>query len=386
MTDIELEFKNIAKYIKEITIVEIDDININVILDEINFKNYNSDISVNIEQYKNYKIIGYMETSSKLKDKCFDTDIVYLYFVTDMHKLYIALEYLHPYFWQEIDIKNIENIIKIYNQENYHFTFNKIIRGYIGTEKTLGIDLSDIEEIIMTNDFCEFFMWGSNWIDFPYREQIMKQKYSRIKLERMLVYALKQNPLNRISIAVRTKASKSIIKFEYYNGAYFIEIHFDSYSSQNYNSLDIKNLSKLDIPLDIIGILHLFDTVTYQKLFNIKPLEIHHISLALQLITSNKDYMEIIELLNNINNDNEINDEVRKYAYETKNIIEVNLNINKIDSNQMADKINEIRQNNKKDKLDVMKELSLWICEKINIDTNNEFAVNHIINISEGFL
>lgn len=365
-----------------IQIIEEGYILIDDILREIDLKYF--DIDDNLEKYKSLKSIAIIETSPLLKDNCFEIDIVYIYLFLDNinNLLYIGLDYLHPYYWDNIKINNLEliekkisNIIEIYTSHifynnNSNNKFNNVIRKFIGTENSLQINFDEIENFIVENKFCEYFMWGSYWCEFPYRENILNKKYSKFQIERMMTHALKQDK-TKISISTRTKASKSIIKFEYIKGAIILEIQYNNYNNKyNNNNLNYP----IDMPLDLLGAICQFDLIDYKELLLIETLNINNISLSLELLNKN-NMEEYLKILDEINKDN-IDINIKNYINEISIIIKINQQINKLNFVDVENKIKEILE---KDKNNFAEFLS-WIKLEIKLENDNNETNNNIIN------
>ena len=387
-----------------IQIVEDGSILMEDILKEINLNDFNLEGDLNI--YEHLKVIAICETSPLLKDKYFESDIIYLYILIDNNNLsniYIGIDYLHPLLWINIkinsndDFKNkLEKIINIYctdifyDHEDCEIKFEKKVRGFIGTEKMLNMQIKDFENFIVGNRFCEYFIWGSYWSDFPYRQQILNDKLQNFELERMMAHSLKQRN-NVISLSTRTKASKSIVTFEHVKGAIIIEIKYNKYNNDSiniYNELT-ENYLPDDLPLDVIGAINQFAFINYKNLLNVRPFTIHNVNLSLELINKNEELEYIIVELKNIENNNELSKEIINYSKETRIILEINKKINEIEN--IKDKILEFIKLDEftiQESIDNAKNNLLeWLYNKINIDDkiieNEEFVKNHIKNICD---
>lgn len=378
--------KTITKHdLTSISLFEPDDMDISEILKEIQLSDFQLG---DIDLFKSCKIIGNMETSPLLRDKCFESDVTYLYFITDEAntELYVGMDHIHPFFWQKLPLDNflydeLKIIIDTYHKISYETPMKLSYKACIGTDGNFNMTMDDIEEFIIRNNFLEIFAWGSYWDEYPYREHVSTRRYSKLQLDRMMLYSMRQ--ADNVCISVRTKASKSLVKFEYNNGAYFIDITYDKQkndSVRKYNDILDVNLPQ-DVPLDVIGALNLFNFVDYKKMLKSRPIDISQIALGMQLVSGDESYDELIDLLDNIANDRENGDDIVKYARENKLIIELNLKINAISAEKMSGELKELEKNKDKIKL-----LSLWLCDQTNIDTSNELLVEHVINVSHNLL
>lgn len=370
-----------------IQIIEDGSILIEDLLKDIDYEYFN--IEDDLEKYRRLKIIAIIETSPLLKDKCFDSDIIYLYLLLDEKEkhMYIGIDYLHPHFWDFIEIKDlkiiknkIDKLLELYcpsifcENNGNDSKFENCIRRFIGTENSLGFSFDEIENFIIENKFCEYFMWGSNWNDFPYRENILNNKYSRFQIERMMTYALKQN--NKIiSISTRTKASKSIIKFEYNRGAIILEIKYNNDNNCRIKELNnkFKNNYPYNLPLDVLGTICQFDLIDYKDLLTIETLSINSISLSLELINKEESLIEFLSILDRINT-KELCEETIKYIDEISTIININLKINKINLSDIENKIKETINQENNEPRDFIE----WLKCQINVENNNELINDHL--------
>lgn len=335
----------------DIQIVEEGSILVEDILNEIDIEQYK--IGNEFDIYKQLKIIAIAETSPLLKDKCFETDIIYLYILINEKDncIYVGIDFIHPYFWHKIEKKTpeeikeqLEEIIYIYCTDNFNdniecdYKFNKKIKGFIGTEKMLRFNYESIENFVVDNMFCEYFMWGSYWNDFPYRQHILNKKYTKFQMERMLTYSMKQRD-GYVTISTRTKSSKSIITFEYVNGAILLELKYNPIKNifiDKYNEITENNFPN-DIPLDVIGAVHHFSFVKYKQLLS-DPLKIENIALALELMCDQESIREMIRELNIIESNN-TDQNILEYVGNMKIILTINLGLNKINIEEINKKI-----------------------------------------------
>ncbi|ARF09179.1 hypothetical protein Catovirus_2_128 [Catovirus CTV1] len=369
-----------------IQVIEDNSIMVDDILKEIDYEYF--DINIDMEQYKKLDIIAIIETCPLLKDKCFETDIVYMYVLIDdnVKNVYIAIDYLHPYLWNKFGVDTIDEImnkirhaIRLYSSEVfYENELSCTMRRFIGTEKTLGLKFETLEEFIMENKFCEYFMWGSNWSDFPYRENILNKKYSKFQVERMMTRALKQNNQD-ISISTRTKSSKSIITFEYINGAVILTVKYnkDFYTRTSELEKITDNKYPSDLPLDVIGIIYPFDVMNYDDLLMTNELTISNISLSLELVDNEESMRKVSSILSQ-----EIKQELSEDTIKFINDVKTKLNIN-LRINEMKEDIYNILEKDENSEV-----LLQWLKNKLNTGVNNDDVVmnNHLVEITKTIL
>ena len=344
---------------------------------------------------KMYHVIGYFESSSKLLSLCYPDDITYIYFAvkkgdTDKYnELYIGIDYLLPGLWHKMvftdtsteSVTNtIENIISKYNCTQYlsaQDTNYKTIRGFIGTEHMLETNFCDFEKLIIANDFYENFMWGSRWTDYPFRDEILNKSFSNLDLARMSTHALKQMTYNYESISVRTKASKSLITFENRGSAIIVDIKYIPITND-------------DVPLDLIMTLFTFPSLNHVELINLLPLTYEQILIATDVANTEQMYTEVIQelqkVIHKINN-NEYTKETITNAQEIKELAQkivdtftVNLKLEKINHEQLQEKIERLKTEKITSKIKVIK-LVEWIIRELKLENCNDFVKSYLLDM-----
>lgn len=383
-----------------IEIVEEGSILVTDILKEINMNEHNTNIEYCDKDYilyENLQIIAIIETSPLLKDKCFETDIIYIYLmINDVDVLYIGMDYLHPRLWKKIETHNIDTITKeltnilniyctdtFYNNIDCNVNFSENIKSFIGTESMFGISFEDNDEIcswleknIIDNKFCEFFMWGSYWSDFPYRRNILNKKYNNFELNRMMAHALKQRN-NILSLSVRTKASKSILSYEYKNGAFFLEI---KYNGDNNNSLDIYkhttgSIIPTNLPMDVVGAISNFVLIDIQTLYKINNITNEIIDLSIELIKDTETYNCVISELEKIKSSTDLLSSVTEHAQKKIKLLNVNKLLNNLNVDEIRVIIDELLKTLTIDL--ATRNLAKWIKNKIDVN-NDVYLSDHI--------
>lgn len=305
------------------------------------------DSKYNNSEYDRLEIVAILETSPLLRDKCFEIDIVYLYFLIDNNYLYIGFENMDPDIWYKLDInmeyieEKIISIIKLYycdtlyKHDEFEYNDRGILYGTIIDEMN---DLTKIEKHICMNDFSEYFIWGSYWDEFPFRMEVSNKSYNCYELNKMLTFSMKQKE-EISSISVRTKSSKSIVTFEKINDVIILDIKYNGFKNENITKYNLKMNNNIpdNIPLDLFGLINQFYFINSKKLL-VNP-TIENLSLSIEILKNDID--NTYNVLSNIRKHNNLSLEVKNYL---DNII-VYLDINR--------KLKSIKKINKKELIEL---------------------------------
>jgi hypothetical protein len=401
-------YLDILKKIKDTTNLNItcdkNCLDVKTILEDIDLDSYDERLisDLDITKYFDLTVLGYMETSEKIHDKCYTDDVIYLYFVYDKSKdeLIIGIDNLIPNLWPEIktdnedDISNqIMSVINTYNRTEYKLeaellTEWKTLRGYIGSQEEIDKKYTNIETYLAMNRFVENFYYGSNWNDYPFRNIVQNKKIRSIELARMNVYALRQKNIIE-TITVRTKASKAIIRFENHNGYYIINILYqplDNNKISYVNQLLNSNYSS-DIPQDVLPVLLNFSFMSHIDLIKSNLLTTKLLNLSTLIATNNTMYHELYVELCNFIQKNESNKEMDEMTDLAKNInitININIKLKEIfNKGNIEKKISTM--SNKMDHAQKTIEINKWICNTISNDKSellDVLTIRYIENLT----
>lgn len=145
------------------------------------YNEFNDKINIKLDEYINYKILGICNMNNNLKIITMDpTEFIFL--ITDKYYklLYITIGKCHPLFWYKFTTKktfmdNFDTIYEIYNPIQYIIEFPNNINSFIGNEEILSLNVHDIENHLILNKYTDKLIWGSNWIDHPFRNEYSKK-------------------------------------------------------------------------------------------------------------------------------------------------------------------------------------------------------------------
>lgn len=297
---------NKLKYANEIMWYDKNEIDITKFLNVYKESNMYDNLDINFSLYENCEIVG-----------IFDVD-KYIIVSDDFNSLYISIGQCHPLFWyvftnldELIDL--FDHIYEIYNQEQT--TYNKSIKGFIGNEAMLELNIHDIENHFILNSYTDKLIWGSLWKHHPYRNEYENGNVSQIDSIIYTGQAMRQNN-DEYTISVLTEYSKSEIKVIHYEEAYIMEVKYNSlFSSKNkiINELFKRNYPD-DLPIDVIMAIINFPFVTYENFINMKPFSMFHFYILLILVEN--DNQKQAKLYNDLqiivhDNNNEIEQDVK---------------------------------------------------------------------------
>lgn len=281
--------------------------------------------NLNVEEYKNYKIIGICHINNNLK--LINSDVNdFMYLITDKEYkiLYISIGKCHPIFWYKFTSKksflnNFDKIYELYNPLNYVLNFENNLRGFMGTERMLSLSIHDVENHFLLNRYSDKLIWGSKWTDHPFRNEYTKKNINSVDSIILTGQAMRQELDNYYSVSVRTSYSKSIIKVISYDDIFILEI---KYNPINTNQIEKINQTfgrkySYDIPIDIIMTIINFPFLTHSDILNIRPLSPFNFFVTSLILNNDiKLFMEAEPQLNNIINDETIDKDVKENAID----------------------------------------------------------------------
>jgi hypothetical protein len=273
-------------------------------------KNYdNLNGKINKDDYDDTKIIGIIKIDDISKN--------YIYIIqnkkVDNESIFLSIDKTIPLFWYAFTSINdlIESIDSIYNKFNnreYQNDFDKKIRAFMGTEIMLDLCIDDIENHIIYNKYSEGLIWGSNWLDHPFRD-IYKNQFDEIDRYQnvmMTAQAMKQLDQNTHHVNVRTKFSKSIITIENHDGAFIVNIEYNPMTHINSKNM-INNVNEQicrqypnDVPIDVILTILNFPFVTHTGLLELRPLSEYNFMISALITNTPTMYNELLKKMEDI--------------------------------------------------------------------------------------
>lgn len=384
---------------------------INSLLDHFNYNsdndnndNNNNNDPYHISNFGDHKIIAITEINNYLKNKLDFNPTNYMYLITnvDYSILYISINKSTPLFWYKFSAKKhlleqFDKIYKAYNQTNYELEYNNFCRGFIGTEKMLGITIDNIENHFVLDANTEMLTWGSKWKDHPFREEYIKRDIIGRENILMTIQAMKQCDDNKYHVSVRTNYSKSIITVECYDDAFIINIQYNPIVN---NAIEIINKEfdrdyPIDLPMDIIMTIINMPLASHTKLLQLRPLTSYNFLMASLVANTEEMCRDLIPLMKDIikehNNENIYGSDFVEMSKLFLKNLETNVTINDILKDEGIEKfidkkLQEMRDNsysNDKIKSDILDELNKKL---IQLDINDEDIKKHLTGIINGIL
>lgn len=268
--------------------------------------------SNDLDDYKSYLLIGKCEINTHLKYE----SLGYMYFITDpdYKDIYISIDKSYPLFWYKYTTKkdfynSLDNIYKAYNPTEYKLDFESDHRGFIGTEKMLGLSIDEIENHFILNIFTELLPWGSVWKDHPFRDIYQDGEVSSRQNIIMQTQAMKQLNDTIYHVNIRTQYSKSIITVEDYDGAFIINIQYDPVPGNQIHKIneEIGREYKSDLPVDVCMAIIGFPFVTHLGLLKLSPLTNYNFMMASLVANKKEMYDELVPVVESIKEEHEDN-------------------------------------------------------------------------------
>lgn len=298
-----------------------NEIDINKFLSTFESSNIYNNLDIDFSSFKTCEIVG-----------IFDVD-KYIILADDLNTLYISIGQCHPIFWyvfNDIDdfLQSFDHIYEIYSHSNT-LQYSNYIKGFMGNEAMLELNIHDIENHLLLNSFTDKMIWGSMWKQHPYRNDYESGNVSHIDSIIYTGQAMRQNE-DEYSVSVLTEYSKSEIKVINHDEAYILEIRYNSINfSRNkiINELFKRNFPT-DLPIDVIIAIINFPFITYDNLINMRPFLMFHFYILLILAENDKNITTLSEdlqiIMDDTNNqiDEETRDEIKSFIDNTINSLE----------------------------------------------------------------
>ena len=291
-----------------------------------------------------YLIIGYYLYENNNK----------IYLISDLEYkfLYLSIGICDPLFWIEFTTKttlknNLKKIIKQYSfAENSSIHLGSTFKSIVNYDENTEDKIIDIKKNLISNNLSDNLLWGSAWKDYPFRNQYLKTKNINFKRS-MNTESMKQLH-NKYKISCKTRYSKSIITFEYFNDIITIIVKYNPISNLDFEEVNFILDSNYpdDIPIDVLGVL---------SSFNVRSLY----SYIEESYKVNNNLNILMKLIDNNNFKNELEINLKKMKNKSKNnkfknLIKKNLKLIKDKVNNMALIRLKYKKSSKSDILEIL--------------------------------
>ena len=285
------------------------------------YNEFNNKINIDLNDYINYKILGICALNNL---KMINNDQEFMFLITDKYYklLFITIGKCHPLFWYKFTnkvtfINNFDTLYETYNPNQITNNFTNSINGFIGNEEILSLNIHDIEKHLILNKYTDKLIWGSNWVEHPFRSEYMGKNITHIDSIIYTGQAMRQNGDLEYCINVRTNYSKSIITIHCYEDAFILELKYNTIDTNQIESINdiFGRKYKTNIPIDIIMTLINFPFVTHMDILQMKPLNMFHFYVITLLVNEQKIFDDILPQFDIILNDKTGNydDELKEY-------------------------------------------------------------------------
>lgn len=312
-------------------------------------------------KYSSYKILGTCEINKYLQSSILLDQKEYMYLISDdLYKiLYLSIGKCHPIYWYEFSSKNsfingFDKKYDTYNQKIYNYNLEKNCCGYIGNQETLPLSIYDLENHFLLNKNCEKLIWGSLWMDHPFRDKYMEKTLTYQENITLTGQAMRQEEDDTYSVSVRTMFSKSLITLVLFENELLINIEYtpisiNTHTSQiKYINEHFKTNFKHDLPIDVVSVLQNIPFITPLELLKIRPLVEDHFFILTILTNTyfNDPIFDQVGLeLEKIPFDDTINDDLKEHVEnfikEIKNNNILKKILKKVNFEQINEKIME---------------------------------------------
>ncbi|AYV76499.1 MAG: hypothetical protein Terrestrivirus7_52 [Terrestrivirus sp.] len=268
-------------------------------------------ISGILDNAHEYKIFGKKKIGSNLFKGLNDIKDDYLYFIINKNNLIVGSDIIPAILWYYYDLNEdnvmseCKNLIDTYNPRIYPEEFTNNVRGFVIAYGD-NIDLHDLEKYFLFNTNFEHLIWGSAYVDCPFRQQVINSEINALDVAKLTSYSLKQIDTSTNMISCRTKISKSIIRFEEYMGAIVVDIQYNPMYNRSINNTSTN--FPTDLPFDVISPLLIFPYENNISILGMDPISVDVIQLSFMLSISEKTNSEIYDELQKKYNNKQIKD------------------------------------------------------------------------------
>ncbi|MCJ7637813.1 MAG: hypothetical protein MUO21_10020, partial [Nitrososphaeraceae archaeon] len=177
-------------------------------------------LKVGIDDYKNFKILGYCTCSM-------NEYLEYIYLLTDeeFKTLYVSIGRCHPLFWYKFTTKkdflsSFDELYNAYSKSEINFEFIKTKRVFIGNDDLLDVDIHDIENHLILHKYTDKLIYGSLWGDHPFRTEYTNKVVDPINSIIFTGQAMRQEENEPYRVSVRSQYSKSLLTIYNFDGTF----------------------------------------------------------------------------------------------------------------------------------------------------------------------
>ena len=227
-----------------------------------------------------YKILGHIEINKHLRFLIDDVK-TYLFIISDNVNYFVSIGNTLPMFWYTItNSKEFDSLLEYYDGHSYPTSYTNTIRYYIGNFDSINLYIEEIENFFLLNNNCEKLLWGSKWVDHPFRKQYLTEYITYADNLYFSAQAMKQD--NIYTMNVLTKYSKSLISIENHDGTYILSVSY--IPALNHNNIPtinkVFNQSYLnDMPIDVITCIINFPAMTVNEVIHEEPFTDYNIHI-----------------------------------------------------------------------------------------------------------
>lgn len=306
--------------------------------------------------YQDHIVIGICEINMYLKLTVDDESRQYLYLITDPSYsiLFISVNMTYPLFWYKFHSREelaaeFDNLFEIYSPQEYDLDFPETSRGFMGTDRSLQLTMDEMERHFIINPYTEILIWGSKWLDHPFRHEYLDNQVTGRESLFFSKQAMEQINEQTKHVSVRSLYSKSIITVEYKDKAFLINIKYKSINTPQIKIID-EDLGRefpTDMPIDVVMAMINFPFITHLGMLRIQSISNFNFMIAGMLANSKKMFEELMSetkiLIEKYKNDPEIVNIGMKFLRN----LEANCIINEIFNDdainvEIAEKVNGI--------------------------------------------
>jgi hypothetical protein len=243
---------------------------------ESRFKEFPFDIEIDLKGV--YHTFGYIPINTNIKYKyellqMIGENEIELIYDTKGDIYFISIRDYPPHLWYKFDnvdtfLENLKILTLYYNQTEYSNTFEKRIRAFLGTPKILSQTFQDIENHLIMDTSTEGLAFGSKWIDYPYRDELMNDTIDQQQFVIMQQSAMEDSDEYVPCFRIRSQYSKSIISVENYGGIFIFDIKYNPIKTEQ-NEILNQSLNRNfpnDMPVDVINSIMDYPFITAETL------------------------------------------------------------------------------------------------------------------------
>ena len=295
---------------------------------------YNSELKIG-DNYDDSILIGFIKMKRRMSIPMMKETDEFIHILSNSDETIISLcvSFSHPHLWYTIELSEIENLSSIilnladnYNPDDYPDEYDKMISGFIGSEKMLEMTTVDLIENLVLGEWNELFAWGPLWKDHPFRETFKNTMLSEFQFHKVNIYSMQQTNQN-FKVSIKTQLSKSLLTFEVVDGLFYVNISYQPIPNLNIQKINMitNKHYPTDLPIDAIQCMLDYPFITYENILRVRPLIAENFIIANALVqytihnnNNNETTHTIMNQLKDIINDN-ANDQICGVANDMYN-------------------------------------------------------------------